>query len=100
MSHHLGETMAEKTTWTYDQASEDELFKAAYGKFHEISFNQDSPLYSRIKKNTKFKGKSMTETIRFSYGSGRGSGSLPGTSRPLYEPVSYTHLTLPTSYSV
>ena len=79
--------MAGEKTWTYDQASEDELFKAAYGKFHEISFNQDSPLYSRIKKNTRFKGKSMTEAIRFSYGGGRGSGTLPGTSRPLYEQV-------------
>ena len=79
--------MAGRKTWTYNQASEDELFKAAYGKLHEISFNQEAPLYGRMKKNTRFKGKSMTESIRFSYGSGRGSGILPKTSRPLYEQV-------------
>ena len=82
--------MAGKQTWTYDQSTEDALFKTAYGKHNAKAFNQRSPLYGRIKKKTNFKGKEMVSSIRLSYGGGRGSGKLPRASRALYKQIKLT----------
>lgn len=65
------------SAWTYSASNEANLMKIKYGRLIEKQFNQQNPLFARIKKKENFVGSQIEEPIVQSIGGGVSAGSLP-----------------------
>lgn len=64
-------------TWTYSSTDEANLMKIKYGKLIDKQFNQDNPLFARVKKKENFVGSQIEEPIVQSIGGGVAAGDIP-----------------------
>jgi hypothetical protein len=65
------------SSWTYTASNEANLMKIKYAKLIEKQFNQENPLFARIKKSQDFVGSQKDYPVVQSIGGGVGAGSLP-----------------------